>query len=354
MKRTAEARFRATNDQRSTLFTITSRPSRRRALAATALITALSASALVGCSSANSNSSDSATDTITIATQPWLGYGPWYIAQDKGYFADQGVDAKITSFDDDSQMTAALGSGQVDVANAASHSALQWLENGQEGYIGLLLDTSLTADAVLASDGISSITDLKGKKVAYEEGSVSNLLLDHALTENGMSINDVESVPMAPSDAAVALSSGRVDAAVTYEPYITDSLAQNSSIKKLYTADKKEGLISDVLFISKKALEEKPEAVRKTIAAWGPAVDFYNSNTDEAQKIIATNIGSSADDLKTAFAGVKFFSLEDNRTELGGNYLENVLPSVQESALSAGILTKKTDLSKVVDAQFVK
>ncbi|WP_084627087.1 aliphatic sulfonate ABC transporter substrate-binding protein [Pseudoclavibacter soli] len=335
------------------MITKASRRPRRLAIASTVLIAAVAAS-LVGCSSSDSSSSSADSDTISIATQPWLGYGPWYIAEENGYFEDQGVDAKITSFDDDSQMTAALGSGEVDIANAASHTALQWLENGQEGYIALLLDTSLTADAVLAGPNVNSISDLKGKKVAYEEGSVSNLLLDHALSANGMSIDDIESVPMDPSDAAVALASGRVDAAVTYEPYITDSLAQDSSIKKLYTADEQEGLISDVLFVSKKALEEKPEAVRKAIQAWGPAVDFYNSNTDEAQEIIAKNVGSSAEDLKTAFDGVKFFSLDDNKTELGGDYLTNVLPSVQESALSAGILTEKLDLNDVVDTQFVK
>ncbi|AWT25084.1 Putative aliphatic sulfonates-binding protein [Corynebacterium provencense] len=327
-----------------------------RRITATALVAVTAGAALVACSSGtgSGDSSGGGEDSLTMATQPWLGYGPWYIAQDKGYFADQGVNVNITSFDDDSQMTAALGSGDVDIANAATHSALQWLENGQDGYITLVLDTSMKADAILAADGINSVADLKGKKVAFEEGSVSNLLLDHALSENGMSVNDISPVPMAPSDAAVALQAGRVDAAVTYEPYISDTAGKDASVKTLYTADAQPGLISDILFVSKKAMEEKPEAVKKAVAAWGPAIDYYNSDTADAQAIIAKNIGSDAESLKTAFDGVKFYSLEDNRTYLGGEYRDKVLPSVQEAAKNAGIISQDHDPAQIVDTRFVE
>ena len=321
-------------------------------LAGVMVTAAVLAVGLAGCSGGSDTGSGS-TDTLTLATQPWLGYGPWYIAQEKGFFEDQGLDVKITSFDEDAEMTASLGSGQVDVANAASHTVLQWVESHQDGYIALLLDTSETADAILANSSISSIADLKGKRIAYEEGSVSNLLLDHALSENGLSISDISPVPMGPSDAAVALSSGRVDAAVTYEPYITDALGENSGIKTLYTASEKEGLIGDVLFVSKKAAEEKPEAVKKAVLAWGDAIDFYKSNKSEAQEIIAENIGSKAEDLETAFDGVKFFSLEDNKKQLGDDYLNSVLPSVEESAIHAGIVEQKLDLKSIVSTDFL-
>lgn len=322
-----------------------------RRITATALVAATAGAGLTACSS--SDDSSSATDSISMATQPWLGYGPWYIAQDKGYFADQDLDVKITSFNDDAQMTAAIGSGEVDVLNEATHSALREIENGTDGYVALVLDTSMTADAVLAGAGVDSVKDLKGKKVAFEEGSVSNLLLDHALTENGMSIDDITAVPMAPSDAAVALQSKRVDAAVTYEPYITDTAGKDDSVKTLYTADAQPGLISDTLFVSKKALEEKPEAVQKLINAWGPAIDYYNSDREDAQAIIAKNIGSDAESLKTAFDGVKFYGLEENRTYLGGDYKSEVLPSVMEAAKNANIVKDDHDPDEIVDTQFV-
>ncbi len=322
-----------------------------RRVAATALVAATAGAGLTACSS--DEDSSSATDSISMATQPWLGYGPWYIAQDKGYFADQDLDVKITSFNDDAQMTAAIGSGEVDVLNEATHSALREIENGTDGYVTLVLDTSMTADAILAGNGIDSVKDLKGKKIAFEEGSVSNLLLDHALSENGMSIDDITAVPMAPSDAAVALQAKRVDAAVTYEPYITDTAGKDDSVKTLYTADAQPGLISDTLFVSKKAMEEKPEAIQKLINAWGPAIDYYNENTEDAQAIIAKNIGSDAESLKTAFEGVEFYGLEENKTYLGGEFKNDVLPSVQESSKNAGIVKEDHDPDEIIDTQFV-
>lgn len=322
-----------------------------RRIAATALVAATAGAGLTACSS--DDDSGSATDSISMATQPWLGYGPWYIAQDQGYFADQDLDVNITSFNDDAQMTAAIGSGEVDVLNEATHSALREIENGTEGYVTLVLDTSMTADAILAGNGIDSVKDLKGKKIAFEEGSVSNLLLDHALSENGMSIDDITAVPMAPSDAAVALQAKRVDAAVTYEPYITDTAGKDDSAKTLYTADAQPGLISDTLFVSKKAMEEKPEAIQKLINAWGPAIDYYNQNTEDAQAIIAKNIGSDAESLKTAFEGVKFYGLEENRTYLGGDYRSEVLPSVMEAAKNAKIVKNDHDPDEIIDTRFV-
>lgn len=310
--------------------------------------------ALSACASGGASSDSSSGDTaVTMATQPWLGYGPWYIADEKGYFADEGVDVTLTNFMTDADMTAAFAAGRVQFANAASHSALKFIEQGLDVTIILMLDASQTADAILVDSSIQSVADLKGTSIAFEEGSVSNLLLGYALEENGMSLDDITPVPMGPSEAATALIGGSVSAAVTYEPYISEAEANSDDFHTLFTAAEKEGLISDVLVVDNKFLKENPDVVQSVVNAWGPAIDFYKSDTDEAREIIATNVGSDVDALSSAFDGVKFFSLDDNKTELGGNYLESTLPAVQDIASEIGVLKGGTDLPKVVDLTFV-
>jgi NitT/TauT family transport system substrate-binding protein len=310
--------------------------------------------ALSACASGGASSDSSSGETkVTMATQPWLGYGPWYIADEKGYFADEGVDVTLTNFMTDADMTAAFAAGRVQFANAASHSALKFMEQGLDVTIVLMLDASLTADAILADSSIDTVADLKGTSIAFEEGSVSNLLLGYALEQNGLSLDDITPVPMGPSEAATALIGGSVPSAVTYEPYISEAEANSDDFHTLYTAAEKEGLISDVLVVDNKFLKENPEAVQSVVNAWGPAIDFYKSDTDEARKIIATNVGSDVDALSSAFDGVKFFSLADNKTELGGNYLESTLPAVQDIASKIGVIEGGTDLPKVVDLTFV-
>ena len=133
-----------------------------------------------------------------------------------------------------------------------------------------------------------------------------------------------------------------------------DQVTQSSSVCASGTAfDPLPGLISDTLFVSKKAMEEKPEAIQKLINAWGPAIDYYNENTEDAQAIIAKNIGSDAESLKTAFEGVEFYGLEENKTYLNGEFKTDVLPSVQESSKNAGIVKDDHDPDEIIDTQFV-
>lgn len=326
-------------------------PKRAISVAAVAVTAAIALSAC-SASTGGTQNADGET-TVAMGIQPWLGYGPWYIADEKGYFSDEGVDVTLTNFMTDADMTAAFAAGRIQMANAASHSALKFMEQDLDISIVLLLDASQTADAILADSSIQSVADLKGTSIAFEEGSVSNLLLGYALQENGMTLDDITPVPMGPSEAATALIGGSVPAAVTYEPYISEAEANSDDFHTLFTAAEKEGLISDVLVVNNDFLKENPEAVQSVVNAWGPAIAFYQSDTDEARSIIAESVGSEASALDSAFDGVKFFSLEDNKTELGGTYLDSTLPTVQEIASEIGIVEGGIDLTKAVDLTFV-
>jgi ABC-type nitrate/sulfonate/bicarbonate transport system substrate-binding protein len=184
--------------------------------------------------------------TFRMGTEPWLGYGPWWVAEDKELFAQNGLDVKVSSFTTDDEINAALAAGQIDGANIATHTAMRLAQAGTPLTAVLVLDQSNTADAALAAAPVASIADLKGKKVAYEEGTTSDILLRYALSQNGMTIDDIVKVPTSAADAGTAAIAKRVDAAVTYEPYLTAALQQDPSFKLIYTADEKPGLISDV------------------------------------------------------------------------------------------------------------
>lgn len=322
-----------------------------KALAAAAAITFL-ASGLSACGS-GSSSADGDAQTINLGVEPWLGYAPWYIAQEKGYFEKYDLNVKITSFDTDADFNAALASDKIDVGCVASHTALQLQENGIDSKIVLLLDASETADAIISKTA-GSIADLKGQQVAYEEGTTSDLLLNYALDQNGMSIDDIQKVPMDADAAGAAVIAGKVPVAVTYEPYITEAKAKDADLKTIYTGSQKEGLISDVFVAKTEFIDENADAMTKLAKAWGDSIDYYNSNTDDAQEIIAKNIGSKKADLETAFAGVKYFGLEDNETALTGDYVSSTLPAINKAAITAQIVKADVDATKIVDATYVE
>jgi NitT/TauT family transport system substrate-binding protein len=248
-------------------------------------------------------------------------------------------------FVEDKEVNAAFASGQMDAANLATHTAIKLFASGLDLRIVLLEDASYQADAVLAPSAVTSMADLAGKKVAYEEGTTSDLLLNYALMQNGMSIQDIEPVFMPASDAGATLIAGQVDVAVTYEPYISAALAQNQDLKLFYTAAERPGLISDVLAVRS---DLSPDVVTRLVKVWDEALAFYKSNPAEAKAIIASNVGSTAEELETAFEGVKFYDLAENRQQLSDGFLRT-LQDVSEVSQSIGLITDPPDLSMIVD-----
>jgi NitT/TauT family transport system substrate-binding protein len=290
--------------------------------------------------------------TFQMGIEPWLGYGPWRIAEAKGYFTRNGLDVKITNFATDDQINSALVGKRLDGSNVATHTALRLASQGTKFKIVLLEDLSRTADAILAGPGINSVKDLKGKKVAYEEGTTSDILLRYALSRNGMSIKDVKVVPIPASDAGAAAIAGRVDAAVTYEPYLTLALKQKKGFKLIYDAGKRPGLIGDVFVVREDVLKSKPGQVLALAKAWQQAVQYYKSHPKDAKAIIEKAVGAKPGDLATAFRGVTLYTLGDNVKQLRSGYLVTI-KDVERFANQAGLVKKDVDTKGLIDTRFV-
>ncbi|RCK75065.1 MAG: hypothetical protein ANABAC_1782 [Anaerolineae bacterium] len=287
---------------------------------------------------------------VRIGTQPWIGYGPWWIAQEKGIFEKHGLKVELVDFVEDKEVNAAFASGEMDAANLATHTALKLYASGLDLRIVLLEDASYEADAILAPSAITSVADLKGKKVAYEEGTTSDLLLNYALSQNNLTLSDIEPIFMPASDAGAALIAGQVDVAVTYEPYISAALAENQDLRLLYSAAERPGLISDVLAIRANL---DTAITEKLLKVWDEALAFYTANPDEAKAIIAKAVGSVPEELVTAFDGIKFYNLTENKTALKGEFLA-ILQDVGQVSMAIGLLEKIPDLNAVVDTSAYK
>lgn len=293
--------------------------------------------------------------TVRIGTQPWIGYGPWWIAQEQGIFAKYGIEAELIDFVTDTEVNAAFASGNMDVANVATHTALKLYANGVDLKIVLLEDVSNAADAIIAPSAITSVADLAGKTVAYEEGSTSDLLLHYALTANNMQIEDIVAAPMPAADAGAALIAGQVDAAVTYEPYISEASNQNSDIQALYTAAERPGLISDVLAARTQFAEDNPELMRDLLKVWDEAVTYLRENPESGRAIIAEAVGSAPEELTTAFEGVAFYDLAENQQflALDSENATAVFNDVQTVALAIGLIDQPIDLTRVIDSRYL-
>lgn len=261
-------------------------------------------------------------DTIKIGVQPWLGYGPLWIAEQKGFFEAEGLEVELVNFNSDADMNVALVSGSIQVSSIGTNSMINMINAGADMKGFLILDAAYGADAVIAGAGIESIEDLRGKQVAFEQGATSDLLINFALREAGMSIADITPVQMAASDAGLAAIAGRVDAAVSYEPYISTALKADDSFSVIFDGSAAPGLISDLLAAETAFIESNADDLAKIARAWDAAVTFIRENPTEGGQIIADAVGADLEEFTVAFEGVHLYDLAENLTAFAGPFIE--------------------------------
>lgn len=250
---------------------------------------------------------------LKIGMQPWIGYGPWWIAQEKGLFKKHGLNVELVDFTKDVDLADALAAGKIHAGNVATHTAIKMMNKDIKIKLILFMDASYEADAMLTGPEIKTVADLKGKKIAFEEGSTSDLLLTYALIENGLSKKDIQAVPTAAADAGAALLNGSVDVAITYEPFISAVLSEKKDLGIFYSGKNKPGLISDFLVVPEGVLAQRGDAIKALMLAWRDAVEFLHTNPAEGRAIIAKAVGSPPEELQTAFAGVKIYTPAENK-----------------------------------------
>ncbi|MCU5772933.1 ABC transporter substrate-binding protein [Erwiniaceae bacterium BAC15a-03b] len=319
-----------------------------------ALKNTLAAACCFGLLASTSSMAAVEAGTLKMGVEPWLGYGQWHVAVEHDLFKKQGFEkVEVINFAEDKDINAALASGQIDAANIASHTAMGMISAGLPVKVVLLLDQSNTADAMLVSKEIGSLKDLKGKQVAYEEGTTSDILLRSALASAGMSFSDIKPVPMPAASAGSALIAKRVPAAVTYEPYLSVAMQGDASLKMLYSGHSDPGLISDVLVVRDDAIKNKPGQIAALIKTWDAALAHYQANTVADRAVIAKAVGATPDELKTAFDGVKYYTLAENKQLLGHDYSSKTFPHILKAATEAGIIQQPVTPAQVIDARFV-
>lgn len=249
---------------------------------------------------------------VSIATQPWIGYGPWQIAVDQGLDEAFGIELDLLTFNTDADMISAFGSGRVPLADAAVNTSAVYINGGQDLRTVLIQAVSTTADGIIAGPDIRGPEDLRGKRVAFEEGATSDILLRHYLMQADMTLEDITVVGTPASSAGAALLSGGVDAAVTYEPYLSGTIAEDDALSLIHSSGEEYGLVSDALVVNPDWAEDNAETLEAVLLVWDAAVQFYNDNPEEGQRIIAEAIDADPEELASTFEGVHLVTLEES------------------------------------------
>lgn len=291
---------------------------------------------------------------LVLSYDDWLGYGLYEVARRRGSYAGHGLrDVSFVDAREDKLFTNALARGQIGAACVGTNEAVALAARGLPIRIVMLLDWSMAADAVIAVPEIASIAALKGREVAFRAGSVNSILLNAALVDHGLEMHDIVPVTVPTEEAARLVASGRCPAAAVHEPFLSVARRQNPRLNVLYTAAAHPGLISDVLIVGEETMRRRPGQVFALISVWDEAVAYYRRETAACREIMARAAGSNVEELATAFDGISYYSLADNRRELGGQFSAKTFDLVVRAVMAAGALPRRPAASELVDTSFV-
>jgi NitT/TauT family transport system substrate-binding protein len=260
-----------------------------------------------------------AGETLTLAHSTWVGYGPFYIAEAKGFFEEEGVDVDLKIMENTPLKMGALMAGQIDMVASTADEFPIYMKPGKPLKYILAVDNSNGGDGVVANTAIETVADLKGKKVAFEEGSVSQFFINALLREAGLSQSDIRMVNMTATDAGVAFTANRVDAAVTWEPHLSQG-ANADHGRLLVNSAEKPGLIVDVVAVRADTAEEHAKELAGFVRAWQRALDYLDANPEESHAIMAEGVGGWLSDpavFAETLGGIEYLGIEKNRAMFG-------------------------------------
>ena len=252
--------------------------------------------------------------SIRIGTVQWPGYEPLYLARSLGYFDEKSV--RLIEHTATTETIAAYRNGILDMAALTLDETLTLREQGVPLQVILVMDTSNGGDVILAKPIYKNMKDLKGKRIGVEANALGAFVLSRGLELNGMTINDVEIVPMQFGEQESAFNQGLVDAVVTFEPVRTKLLKSGANI--VFDSSKIPGEIVDTLIANPDFIKNHPDAVRALLQNWFKSLDYMNKEPNDAAKRIANRLMISPEEFLASLQTIRIPDAATNHQLLGG------------------------------------
>ncbi len=247
---------------------------------------------LVGAGSWFLRSSDSPSkytgpvEKVTVGSYTGEYVSLMYVADEKGYFKDEGIDLEIRPYEYGILTIPDVLNGTIDMSLANEFAPVVRSFDFPKIRILASIDQTNSYELIARRDrGINTPADLRGKNIGIPKGSQSEFFLGTFLTFNHLSLTDVKVVYTKPFDLEDAIISSKVDAILIWPPLssnITKRLGANSVVWGAQSGQ-------DAYFVligSEDLVKKRPQVVERMLRALVKAEEFVKNNTSGAKMIV--------------------------------------------------------------------
>lgn len=296
-----------------------------------------------------------AQDTkLSIGISGWTGFAPLTLAKEAGLFKKHGLDVTIKKIPQSSRHLA-LASGDIQCAATTVETWIVWNANGVATTQIFQLDKSYGADGMVVKPGIASIKDLKGKTVAADApGTATYFTLAWMLAKNGLSIKDVNVVNLSPQAAANAMiaGTGNLDAAMTYEPFLSAVRAKPEAGKIIATT-LDYPMVMDTFGCTPKFLADNAAAAQGLANAYFDALAMIKAEPAKSFAIMGADVKQTAEAFEKSQSFLRWQDKAANQRFFAGEHAA-FSKEAADLLLAAGIIRQIPDLTKLADTRFIK
>jgi NitT/TauT family transport system substrate-binding protein len=324
----------------------------------------------------SSAAADSSCGTARVRVNIWVGCAAGLVANGgldtvaDSIYDKKGLKVSFKIIDDWTEGAAALATNNVDVmlttADVWAKDFAQFQDKGVGARAFFMVDWSRGADGVIGKQGINTIEDLAGKTVAFAPYTPSHFLLWNGLKGSGLDTGqrrEIFSRAVHTKDGiepATLFAQQKVDAAVAWDPDMSDAVAKRAGSKKIYDTRIANHLIADILVVSDRFASRCPQTVVNLAEGWLEGVEFIKAQPNRAHTLIGTikDFNIPEDLAKTMLGGVKLADYADNKSFFGTRGADsdynNIFKMAQEMYREERIVKRNSDPESSVDRRFIE
>ncbi|CAN5338691.1 ABC transporter substrate-binding protein [soil metagenome] len=291
---------------------------------------------------------------VVVGISGWTGFAPLVLAKEAGIYKKNGLDVTIKKIPQKDRHLA-IASGDVQCAATTVETWIVWNTNGIATTQLFKMDQGMGSDGIVARNTITKVADLKGKTVAASApGTSPYFFLAWVLKKNGLTLKDVTVTTLEPSPAATAFVSGNsgLEAAVTYEPYLS-LVNDKPEAGKLLADSLQYPAVFDTFGCTPKFIKDNPKAAKALTESYFEALDMIAKDKTKAFTIMGADTKQTAEQFEKSQAKLKWADREANVRFFNGEiqaFNKDAAVLLQEIGV---IKTAPTNMDSLFDTSFL-